>query len=137
MRLVLDTNIWLSGLMLPESIPGQILRAVRTARLVAVMSAPLSAEIALALTYRKVRTRIALSDEELARFVAELQYITDFVTITGSTAKVPRDRRDDIVLATFVAGSADYLITGDADLLELADRYPILTARAFHDQFLR
>lgn len=137
MRLVLDTNIWLSGLMLPASIPGQILRAVRSAQIVAVMSAPLSEEIAVALTYRKVRTRIALSDEELARFVAELQYVTDFVTITGSTAKVPRDRRDDIVLATFVAGAADYLITGDADLLALTHRYPILTPRAFHDQFLR
>lgn len=137
MRVVLDTNIWLSGLMLPGSIPGQILRAVRSAELVAVMSAPLRDEIALALTYRKVRTRIALSDEELGRFVAELQYITDFVPITDSAAKVPRDRRDDIVLATFIAAPADYLITGDADLLELAHRYPILTPRAFHDQFLR
>jgi len=35
------------------------------------------------------------------------------------------------VLATLRASGADYLITGDKDLLALADRYPIVTPAAF------
>ncbi len=36
-----------------------------------------------------------------------------------------------MVLGTFLAGKADYLITGDEDLLELAERYSIITPAEF------
>jgi predicted nucleic acid-binding protein len=42
-----------------------------------------------------------------------------------------RDPADQPVLATLRASGADYLITGDKDLLALADRYPIVTPAAF------
>lgn len=48
-----------------------------------------------------------------------------------------RDRRDDIVLATYLASGADYLLTGDDDLLSLRPDYSILTAREFYDRHLR
>jgi putative PIN family toxin of toxin-antitoxin system len=55
-------------------------------------------------------------------------------------AKVPadacRDRSDLAVLGTAVAAGADYLVTGDRDLLDLGDFHgiPILSPRAFHDR---
>jgi predicted nucleic acid-binding protein len=42
-----------------------------------------------------------------------------------------RDRKDDPILALLVESKADVLITGDKDLLVLADRYPILTPAEF------
>ncbi len=42
-----------------------------------------------------------------------------------------RDPADQLVLATLRVSKADYLITGDKDLLALADKYPILTPAAF------
>ena len=137
MRVVIDTNLWLSGLMLPGSVPGHIVRAASMAQITAVLSEPMLQELRLALHYRRIRPRIALSDEELERYLAELHYMAEVVDITGSTARVPRDRRDDIVLATWLASGADYLLTGDEDLLSLRPEHAILTAREFYDQHLR
>ena len=137
MRVVIDTNLWLSGLMLPGSVPGRIVRAASMAQIMAVLSEPMLQELRLAFHYPRVRPRIALSEEELERYLAELRYIAEMVDIAGSTARVPRDRRDDIVLATYLAGGADYLLTGDDDLLSLRTNHSILTAREFYDQHLR
>lgn len=40
------------------------------------------------------------------------------------------------LLATFVAAEADWLVSGDEDLLVLADQYPILSPAAFFARFL-
>ena len=42
-----------------------------------------------------------------------------------------RDVADLPVLGTLLAAGADYLITGDQDLLALADRHPILAPAEF------
>jgi uncharacterized protein len=44
---------------------------------------------------------------------------------------VPGDRDDDVILATLVVAKAEWLVTGDAALLALADRYPIITPAEF------
>ena len=137
MRVVVDTNIWLSGLLLPSGVPGRIVRAASTAELALVLSEPLLQELRLALNYPRIRSRLPLSDRELERYLTELQYIAEIVDISGSVARVPRDRRDDMVLATFLVSGADNLLTGDQDLLALRSDYPILTAREFYDLHLR
>lgn len=38
------------------------------------------------------------------------------------------------LLAALAAGSADYLITGDKDLLALAKRFPVMTPAAFWEK---
>lgn len=137
MRVVIDTNLWLSGLMLPGGVPGQIVRAVSLATITAVLSEPMLLELRLALTYRRVRPRIPLTDDELERYLTELRYVAEVIDMRGSQARVPRDRRDDIVLATYLSSGADYLLSGDADLLSLRPRYAVLAAREFYDQHLR
>jgi putative PIN family toxin of toxin-antitoxin system len=137
MRVVIDANLWLSGLMLPASVPGHIVRAASTARMTAVLSEPMLQELRLALQYRRVRPRIPLSDEELERYLAELHYIAEIVDTSGTSARVPRDRRDDMVFATYLASRADCLLTGDNDLPALRPEHAILTAREFYDQHLR
>jgi predicted nucleic acid-binding protein len=42
-----------------------------------------------------------------------------------------RDPNDVPILAMLIAGSADCLVSGDKDLLAVADRYPILTPAEF------
>lgn len=137
MRVVIDTNVWLSGLMLPLSVPGRLIRAVVAGQVTAVSSEPLLSEIGIAPQYPKVRRRIPLTDETLHRFVAELRYVTEVVGIDGVAAEVPADRRDDFILATFIASGADYLVSGDSDLTALRNRFAVVTAREFCDQHLR
>jgi putative PIN family toxin of toxin-antitoxin system len=49
----------------------------------------------------------------------------------GKEDETLRDAADQPVLLTLLAAQADYLITGDKDLLALAGQYPILTPAEF------
>ena len=88
-------------------------------------------EIRAALHYPKVRKRIARPDEDLDRFVQTLRLTADIVDPANIAVAVPGDRDDDVILATLVVAKADWLVTGDAALLALADRYPIVTPAQF------
>ena len=131
MRVVIDTNVFVSGLMLPTSVPGRILAAAIAGGFEIVLCEAMLGEIGAALRYPKVRKRIALSDEELDRYVQALRFMADVVDPVGAVVSVPDDRDDEVILATLVAAEADWLVTGDATLLALADRYPIATPAEF------
>jgi putative PIN family toxin of toxin-antitoxin system len=137
MRVVVDTNVFVSGLMLPASVPGHILAAAHAGGFAIVVSEAILEEIGTALRYPKVRKRIALSDDELDRYVQALRYMADVVDPAGVLAPVPGDKGDDVILATLVAAKADWLVTGDAALLALAGRYPIIAPAAFAARHLR
>lgn len=131
MRVVIDTNVFVSGLMLPARVPGRILAAAHAGGFEIVLSEPILEEIGTALRYPKVRKRIALSDDELDRYVQALRYAADVVDPAGVVVRVPRDKDDDVILAPLVVAKADWLVTGDAALLALADRHPIVTLTVF------
>jgi len=131
MKVVLDTNIFLSGLMLPESIPDKIISAWRSSAFELVLSEPMLVEIARVLTYPKIRKRIAWKDEDIDHFIGLLRFHAEVVDIQDTHAIVPRDPDDAPVLAAFIASGADCLVSGDQDLLELRDDYVIETAVEF------
>jgi len=72
------------------------------------------------LTSRLMRSKFdAYVDRSMrARFLAELDAVTEFVSITGAPMGC-RDRDDDKFLETALAGAADLLTTGASDLLAL------------------
>jgi putative PIN family toxin of toxin-antitoxin system len=131
MRVVIDTNVFVSGLMLPTSVPGRILAAGFAGGFEIVLCEAMLQEIGTALRYPKVRKRIALSDEELDRYVQALRFMADVVEPAGVAVSVPGDRGDDVILATLVVAKVDWLVTGDAALLALANRYPIANPAEF------
>jgi len=131
MKVVLDTNIFLSGLMLPESQPGKILSAWRSSAFELVLSEPMLIEITRVLAYPKIRKRIGWSDEEIEQFVSLLRFNAEIVNIDGVDAVVPRDADDTPVLAALIASHADCLVSGDQDLLSLKEHYAIETVAEF------
>ena len=131
MKVVLDTNVLVSGLMLPDSMPGRIVAAWRGAQFELAMSEPLLDEIGRVLSYSKIQGRLRWGGDEIARFLLLLRFKADIVDIANEHAGVPRDPGDDPVLATLLAADADCLVCGDVDLLALRDRYPILTPAEF------
>jgi uncharacterized protein len=130
-KIVLDTNVLISGLMLPDSVPGRIVAAWRGAQFELAISEPLLDEIRRVLSYPKIQGRLRWGGEEIARFLLLLRFKANIVDITNENASVPCDPGDDPVLATFLAADADCLVSGDGDLLALRDRYPILTPAEF------
>lgn len=135
MRVVLDTNVILSGLMRPDGTPGQLIRYWLAHEYTLVLSQELLKEVELALYYPKVRTRIRRNDAELNAFLSMLRLLTEQVAIADTHADVPADADDAKVLATLIASRADWLVTGDRDLPALRNIYPILTPAEFFQRF--
>lgn len=134
MRVVLDTNVLISGLMLPDSIPGKIIHAWRNAHFDLALSEPMMEEISKVLAYPKIQKRIQWDQNRINQFILLLRFKIDIVSLEGIDAHVPTDPDDNMVLATFLASQADYLISGDSDLLNLSTQYAILSPTEFAKQ---
>jgi putative PIN family toxin of toxin-antitoxin system len=128
LRVVLDTNVLVSGLAYPASIPGRIVGVWRQGGLDVVLSRFILDEVSRVLPRL---TRIDLGSGEIRDLVDSLMFLADIVEPDSAVEPRLRDPADQQVLATFRASKADYLITGDRDLLALSETYSILTPAAF------
>lgn len=131
MRVVLDTNVLLSGFMYPGSAPGKVVRAWREAHLELVLTVEQLTEIGRVLNYPKIRKILKWDRATIEGFLKQLYLRSELVDIVDIAVSVPRDPDDNFILAALIAGQAECLVTGDADLLALRDRYPILTPAEF------
>jgi putative PIN family toxin of toxin-antitoxin system len=130
-RVVLDTNVILSGLMSPDGAPGRIMAAWRDARFNMVISVHQLAEIGRALAYPKIRRILGWDDQRIEQFIRQLYVRAEIVDLSGTSVEVPLDPDDAPILATLLAAKADVLISGDDDLLSLRERYAIQTPAEF------
>lgn len=131
MRVVIDTNVVLSGLIKPDSVPGHVLRAWRDGSFRFVLSEFLLEEIAVTLARPKIQALVPWPAAQINRFVLELRAFCDVVEPADLDFKYPRDSDDIPVLAALIASGADLLVTGDRDLLALREQYPIETPAEF------
>lgn len=129
LRVVLDTNVLVSGLAYPASIPGQIVGAWRQGALDVVLSRYILDEVARVLP--RLNHRLHWREADFADLLDILAFLADLVEPQPVPAGATRDATDLPVLGTLLAAQADYLITGDQDLLVLASKYTILTPAAF------
>lgn len=128
LRVVLDTNVLVSGLAYPASVPGRIVATWRQGGLDVALSHHILDELARVLPRL---SRIGLSTTEIRDLVDSLMFLADVVDTTAMHDPHLRDPADQPVLATLIASGAQYLITGDKDLLALAEHYAIVTPAAF------
>jgi putative PIN family toxin of toxin-antitoxin system len=128
LRVVLDTNVLVSGLAYPGSVPGRIVGIWRQGGLDVVLSRYILDEMVGVLPHL---SRIHLSAGEIRDLADSLMFLADIVEPDAEQDSSLRDPADQQVLATLRASKADYLITGDKDLLALAEKYPIVTPSTF------
>lgn len=131
MRAVIGTNVFISGLMLPKSTPGRIISSWRAGQFSLVLSEPMLAEIGAVLSYPKIRKRTGWDDSTITRYLTLLRFEAEIADIRQTAAHVPRDAKDNIVLATLLVSKSDCLVTGDLNLLTLADTHPIISPAEF------
>ena len=133
LRVVLDTNVLLSGIAYPASIPGKIIAAWRYGSVDVVLSGFILDEL------RRVLPRLAnrhlLSAVEIEDLVDILSIQAEIVDPLPNQTPDLRDPNDLPVLGTLLAaqraGGADYLVTGDKDLLAMSGSFPIVTPAQF------
>ena len=115
LRLVIDTNILISGLMSVNSLPQQVFDYA-TSQAILLISDAVQSEIENVISRPKLEKYITL--ERRVKFLAELSQQVERVEI-NQQIRACRDPKDDKFLELAVCGEADYIITGDADLLDL------------------
>lgn len=128
LRVVLDTNVLVSGLAYPGSVPGRIVTAWRQGSLEVVLSRYILDELVRVLPRLP---RIRMTPVEIRDLADSFMFLADTVEPEGTQDENLRDPADQPVLLTLLAAKADYLVTGDKDLLALASRYPILSPSEF------
>jgi putative PIN family toxin of toxin-antitoxin system len=137
LRVVLDTNQFISSVLVRHGLPAQVLDAWRQRAYLLVTSPAIMAEIRTTLDYPRIRRKYPITDEQVGRLVDLLEQDALVVAGEADTAGIiPDDPQDEMVLACAVDGMADLIVSGDHHLLDLK-KYrgiPIITAREFLEQ---
>ncbi len=118
MRLVLDTNIVISGLIW-GGIPRQLLDLGRDGQVSLFTSSLLLDELADVLRRDKFAALLASQQITPAFLMQRYGLLAKLVKPEPIERTVPHDADDDAVLATALAAQADVIATGDTDLLPL------------------
>ena len=134
LRVVLDTNVLLSGVAYPGSIPGKIMAAWRHGSVEVLLSSFILDELRRVLP--RLANRHGLSAAEIDDLIDILAIQAELIEPNATNDAQLRDMNDQPVLGTLLAAQqteagADYLVTGDKDLLALAERFSIVTPATF------
>ena len=114
MRLILDTNLWVSFLISSKFEKLDELLFNQKSKL--LFSQELLEEFVAVAKRPKLRKYI--SKDELEDLLEIIDEVAEFVNVTSEISEC-RDPKDNFLLSLAVDGKADYLLTGDKDLLVL------------------
>lgn len=133
LRVVLDTQVLLRGAVArTESLTSKIYDAWREGRFTLLLSEPIAAEVEEVLLRPEVLQKLHLNPVEARALVTLIRRRALFVT-PETPIRRSRDPADDKFLECAVAGEADYIVSGDHDLLSLIEvqGIPVLDVPTF------
>lgn len=134
-RIVIDTNVWISGFLTKTGAPAILSRRV-VQNSQPVFSSDTFAELKERLWRPKFDRYLAMDDRK--RLLRDLDAIAYWVNVPSAIGEKTycRDKDDDKFIHTALAAEATVLVTGDDDLLCLhpLDGLRILTPRAALDE---
>lgn len=127
MRVVFDSNVYVSALTLPGGAADAALAAALDGRVTAIISEPILGEVLSVLGRKFSRDK-----EELSRVALLLSELAEHAAPTARV-KVLADDPDNRVLECAVAGNAELIVTGDRVMLKLGsfERTEIISLRTF------
>ena len=119
MRLVLDTNTVISGLLW-KGLPHQLLAVAGERRDITLHTSPkLLAELADVLSREKLATTIAATQRLPDALMRQYLNVAQIITPVTVARVIIADPDDDHVLACALAAQADLIVSGDRHLLQL------------------
>jgi putative PIN family toxin of toxin-antitoxin system len=131
-RVVVDTNVLVSGLLSFRGAPARIVDAILGGSVVPIVSEATFAELKDVLARPKLQRSFRRAGVSVEAFFADLARVVEFVTPQPSEVPIrdPKDRPFIELAATRPA--PDFIVTGDKDFE--SDRYagvPVISASAF------
>jgi putative PIN family toxin of toxin-antitoxin system len=134
LRAVLDTNVFVSSLLVKSGVPAQVLDAWRARRYILVVSPAIIAETRATLGYPRIRRKYGISDVDVQSLTDLLE--RDALVVPGdadTSGAIPADPSDEKILACAVDGQAHLIVSGNLHLLDLVEYrgIAVLTVRQF------
>ncbi len=139
LKVVLDTNVFVSSLLVKAGPPAQVLAAWRARSYLLIVSPALVGEVRATLEYPRIRRKYAITAEDVQELVdlfghdALLVPGDDEATLRAVQGAVPDDPDDETILACALESGADLIVSGDRHLLGLGTfrGVPVLSVREF------
>lgn len=127
-KVIIDTNLWISFLIgkelhnLKDLITTEKVRLITTDQLITELK----------IVTARPKLQKYFDQEKIAELISFLNIVSEKVKIKN-IEQICRDPKDDFLLALSKESKANYLITGDKDLLEIGiyARTEILTVNEF------
>ncbi len=137
LRVVLDTNVFVSSLLSKSGMPAKLLDAWREGQYLLVTSPLIIGEIKKVLEYTRIREKYGIAQSEINGLIEVLNQ--DAVVVPGQSklkGKFTKDPEDEMFLACAQDAGADLIVSGDKHLLELGEYLgiPIITVRQFFER---
>jgi putative PIN family toxin of toxin-antitoxin system len=132
MRAVVDTGVLVSALIHRQGTTGDVLRALRDGRFTVIYTTAILVEVVDVLGRAPLRIKYHIQPEDLTVLINLIRLRGELVTPTHQVSAC-RDAQDDKFLEAALAGQADCIVSGDADLLSLTpfEGVPILRPAEF------
>lgn len=109
LRVVVDTNIIIRGLLSPSGASALLLEAIRRRRCLLITSRESLSEIHRTLNRPRFVLCYGITAQQRRRVIARLYTLSVFVRPTGQLA-LCRDPRDDYLIAIALLGQATHLV---------------------------
>jgi len=135
MRVVIDPNLLASYLLTHRGPIARIIDVHLAGEDFTLLTcAPLLEELERILNYPKFRAYFPRETGQ--RFLALVAALSELVDMPDEVQRVVRDPKDDYLITCALAGKADFIISGDKDLLDLknAGSSRVVSARYFVDE---
>ncbi len=116
---VLDTNVLVSALCLPNSLPAELLRRWLAQEFILLLSEQILFELTDVLRRPKIVRRFGMTEEKAQEFTEVLRQLAVVIPGTLVLEVVPDDPKDNHVVACAVEGEASYIVSGDHHLKDL------------------
>lgn len=123
MRVVLDTNTLVSGIISAGGPPRRLLDGARAQAFEMCSSTVLLAELFEVLSREKFAARLAQADLTPLSIVGELRRMAHMVAPDNVPRVIESDPDDDHVVACAVLAQADFIVSGDKHLHSLGGQY--------------
>lgn len=139
LRVVLDTSVLVSTVLLPDGVPAQVFNAWRAQSYSLFTTPAILKELVQTLGYPRIRRRYDITDRKVDEMVAVLRELAIFVPgLADASESGVRDPSDLMILSTCIEARAHVLVSSDKDLLVLGAYRDteIVTPRQFLDIFL-
>ena len=118
-KAVLDTNVFVSAILKPQSNPGCVIDLIREHHIKLFISPAILAEIKATLQYPKLKKLHRLSSNQVDTLLKRLAAAAEITPGKIVIEAVKDDPSDNIYLGCAVEGNVDYIVSGDRHLTSL------------------